>query len=39
MLQDVVQARSWMLWVKRVFAVIMLGVAEYYLVKMGQLLF
>jgi len=29
----------WMLWVKRAFAIIMIGVAEYYLVKMGQLLF
>jgi thiol:disulfide interchange protein len=26
----------WMLWVKRAFALIMLGVAEYYLVLMGQ---
>ena len=33
------RAGVWMLWVKRVFAFIMLGVAEYYLVKMGQLLF
>lgn len=30
---------SWMVWVKRGFAVIMIGVAEFYLVKMGQLLF
>jgi thiol:disulfide interchange protein DsbD len=30
---------AWMVWVKRGFAVIMLGVAEYYLIKMGQLLF
>jgi thiol:disulfide interchange protein DsbD len=30
------RAGTWMLWVKRAFAVIMLGVAEYYLVKMGQ---
>ena len=29
----------WMLWVKRVFAIVMIGAAEYYLVKMGQLLF
>jgi hypothetical protein len=28
----------WMVWVKRFFAFVMLGVAEYYLVKMGQLL-
>jgi hypothetical protein len=27
-----------MVWVKRVFALIMLGVAEYYLVQMGLLL-
>lgn len=32
------RAGSWMLWVKRAFAVIMLGAAEYYLIKMGQLL-
>jgi cytochrome c-type biogenesis protein len=28
----------WMLWVKRAFALLMLGVAEYYLVQMGSLL-
>jgi thiol:disulfide interchange protein DsbD len=33
------RAGVWMLWVKRVFAVVMVVVAEYYLVKMGQLLF
>ena len=33
------RAGAWMLWIKRIFAVIMIGVAEYYLVKMGQLLF
>jgi thiol:disulfide interchange protein DsbD len=33
------RAGPWMVWVKRGFALIMLGVAEYYLVKMGQLLF
>jgi thiol:disulfide interchange protein DsbD len=33
------RAGAWMVWVKRIFAVIMIGVAEYYLVKMGQLLF
>ena len=27
----------WMLWVKRGFALVMLGAAEYYLIKMGQL--
>jgi thiol:disulfide interchange protein DsbD len=33
------RAGTWMLWVKRAFALIMLGAAEYYLVKMGQVLF
>lgn len=33
------KAGAWMVWVKRAFALIMIGVAEYYLVKMGQLLF
>lgn len=28
----------WMLWVKRVFAVVMFGAAEYYLIEMGKLL-
>lgn len=32
------RAGNWMLWVKRFFALLMLGVAEYYLVQMGQLL-
>jgi len=31
------RAGVWMVWVKRVFALVMLGVAEYYLVKGGQL--
>ena len=31
------RAGVWMVWVKRIFAVIMLGVAEYYLLKAGQL--
>jgi thiol:disulfide interchange protein DsbD len=31
------RAGLWMVWVKRVFALVMLGVAEYYLVKGGQL--
>lgn len=31
------RAGVWMLWVKRGFAFLMLGVAEYYLIKMGQL--
>lgn len=30
------RAGGWMVWVKRLFALIMLGVAEYYLVLMGQ---
>lgn len=30
------RAGVWMLWVKRVFAFVMLGAAEYYLVLMGQ---
>ena len=33
------KAGVWMVWVKRVFAFLMIGVAEYYLIKMGQLLF
>ena len=33
------RAGAWMVWVKRGFALIMLGAAEYYLIKMGQLLF
>ena len=32
------RAGAWMLWVKRIFALIMLGVAEYYPVQMGLLL-
>ena len=32
------RAGAWMVWVKRLFALIMLTVAEYYLVQMGQLL-
>jgi thiol:disulfide interchange protein DsbD len=32
------RAGVWMLWVKRFFALVMIGVAEYYLVKMGQLI-
>ncbi|HEV7447597.1 MAG TPA: hypothetical protein VGO18_33835, partial [Steroidobacteraceae bacterium] len=32
------RAGAWMVWVKRGFALIMLAVAEYYLVQMGQLL-
>ncbi len=30
------RAGAWMLWVKRVFALAMIGVAEYYLIKAGQ---
>ena len=33
------RAGRWMLWVKRGFALVMIGVAEYYLIQMGQLLF
>ena len=33
------KAGVWMVWVKRVFALIMISVAEYYLIQMGQLLF
>lgn len=32
------RAGIWMVWIKRAFALVMLGVAEYYLVKMGQLI-
>jgi thiol:disulfide interchange protein DsbD len=32
------RAGPWMLWVKRAFALILLGVAEYYFVQMGSLL-
>ena len=32
------RAGAWMLWIKRLFAVIMIGVAEYYLTKMGELM-
>jgi cytochrome c-type biogenesis protein len=32
------KAGAWMLWVKRGFALLMFGVAEYYLVQMGSLL-
>ena len=32
------RAGVWMVWVKRVFAIVMLVMAEYYLVKMGQLI-
>jgi cytochrome c-type biogenesis protein len=32
------RAGLWMVWVKRFFAFVMIGVAEYYLVKMGQLI-
>jgi hypothetical protein len=28
----------WMVWIKRFFALVMIVVAEYYLVKMGQLI-
>jgi len=32
------RAGAWMMWVKKIFAIVMLGAAEYYLIKMGQLL-
>ncbi|HJU87899.1 MAG TPA: cytochrome c biogenesis protein CcdA [Gemmatimonadaceae bacterium] len=32
------KAGPWMIWVKRFFAVVMLGAAEYYLIEMGKLL-
>jgi cytochrome c-type biogenesis protein len=32
------RAGTWMVWVKRFFALVMIGVAEYYLVQMGQLI-
>ena len=32
------RAGMWMVWVKRFFALVMIAVAEYYLVKMGQLI-
>jgi thiol:disulfide interchange protein DsbD len=32
------RAGAWMVWVKRAFALIMLIMAEYYLVRMGGLL-
>jgi thiol:disulfide interchange protein DsbD len=32
------RAGLWMVWIKRLFALIMFAVAEYYLVQMGQLL-
>jgi len=32
------RAGAWMVWVKRVFALLMLGVAEWYLVEMGKLM-
>jgi hypothetical protein len=28
----------WMVWIKRFFAFVMIAVAEYYLMKMGQLI-
>jgi thiol:disulfide interchange protein DsbD len=33
------RAGAWMVWVKRGFALVMIGVAEYYLIEMGKLLF
>jgi cytochrome c-type biogenesis protein len=33
------RAGTWMVWVKRLFAAVMIGMAEYYLIKMGQVYF
>jgi thiol:disulfide interchange protein DsbD len=33
------RAGAWMLWVKKGFAFVMLGMAQYYLIKMGQVYF
>ena len=33
------RAGAWMLWVKKIFAFVMLAMAEYYLVKMGQVFY
>lgn len=33
------RAGTWMLWVKKIFALVMLVMAEYYLIKMGQVYF
>nr|MCU0627752.1 hypothetical protein [Gemmatimonadaceae bacterium] len=30
---------TWMLWVKRFFAIVLIAMAEYYLIEMGKLLF
>jgi thiol:disulfide interchange protein DsbD len=30
------RAGAWMVWVKRAFAVVMIGAAEYYFIKAGQ---
>jgi thiol:disulfide interchange protein DsbD len=32
------RAGMWMVWIKRIFALAMLGAAEYYLINMGELL-
>lgn len=32
------RAGAWMVWIKKIFGLVMLGVAEYYLFRMGQLL-
>jgi cytochrome c-type biogenesis protein len=33
------RAGTWMVWIKRGFALVMMGVAEYYLIEMGKLMF
>jgi thiol:disulfide interchange protein DsbD len=30
------RAGAWMVWIKRLFAIVMLGAAEYYLILTGQ---
>ena len=32
------RAGAWMVWIKRAFALLMLGVAEWYLIEMGKLM-
>ena len=32
------RAGGWMIWIKRIFALTMIAVAEYYLILMGQVL-
>jgi thiol:disulfide interchange protein DsbD len=32
------RAGFWMVWIKRIFALVMIGAAEYYLIEMGKLI-